>query len=86
MGVEVCPTERATGSERGDSLAALRAVSGMHAVRMPDTVLARINRIAVTTKNLLIPPLRERAPNDGSAALVAEAAEPTPAEQSPNGI
>lgn len=56
----------------------------MHAVRMPDTVLARINRIVVATKNLLLPPLGERAPNDAFAALVAEAAGPTPAAQSPN--
>jgi hypothetical protein len=84
MGVEICPTECATGSERGDSLAALRTVPGMHAVRMPDRVLARINRIAVATKNLLLPRLRERALKDGFATLLAEAAGPTPAEQLPN--
>jgi hypothetical protein len=53
-GVKIGPAERATGSERGDSLAALRTSSRMHERRMPDPVLARINQLAVATKNLVI--------------------------------
>lgn len=50
-GVQICPAERATGSERGDSLAALGAESGMHETRMARVALAPINEIADPAKN-----------------------------------
>jgi len=72
VGVKVCPAERATGSERGDSFAAVRTVSGMHEVRMVGEALAQLNRSAVASKNLLIAAVagqsnyREASPAVGS--------------------
>jgi hypothetical protein len=50
-GVQICPAERAAGGERGDSLAALGAESGMHETRMARVALAPINEIADPAKN-----------------------------------